>query len=125
MIKTTVAGVLAAAALAAQTYPGQPTQARVHVENRGATEAIPVTVHQAAADAALRVQVIGTHSVSVAAPVDVRHMRQTWEYQRLLVRPDEDVTGQLNSLGAAGWETTLQYAEPRGSIVIVLKRLRQ
>jgi hypothetical protein len=75
-------------------------------------------------DPALRVQAIGTQTVSVVAPVDVRHMRQTWEYQRLVARPDEDVTGQLNSLGAAGWEATLQYAAPRGFVVIVMKRLR-
>jgi len=125
MIKTTAAGLVAVAALAAQTYPGQPTQGRVYIENRGAQQAVPVNLLQPAADPALRVQVAGTHAVSVSGPVDVRQMRQTWEYQRVVVEWNDDVIGKLNSLGAAGWETSLQYSDAQGRFVIVLKRLRQ
>jgi len=52
-------------------------------------------------------------------------MRQTWEYQRVVVEWNDDVIGKLNSLGAAGWETSLQYSDAQGRFVIVLKRLRQ
>ena len=109
-----------------QTYPGQPTQARVLVENRGSQQTIPVSVQQIAGDATMRVQVVGTPSVAIAAPavLDTRLTRQTWEYQRIVAQPDDDLTSELNRHGRDGWAPTLQYITPRGSLVVVLKRPR-
>ena len=107
-----------------QTYPGQPTQARVWIENRGPQQAIPVTVQQIAADANIRVQVIGTPSVSVAGLLETRRARQNWEYQRLVAQPDVDIVPELNRLGAAGWETSLQLVTQANQLVVVLKRPR-
>jgi len=110
-----------------QTYPGQPTQGRVFIENRGPGQAIPVSVHHVAGDATMKVQVVGTPGVTIAAPavLDTRRARQTWEYQRVVMQPDDDVTLELNRLGSAGWETALQYVAPRGGLVVVLKRPRE
>src|SRR5262245_24471785 len=107
-----------ALAAALQTYPGQPTQGHVRIDNRGPQEALPVIVQQAPTEPPLKMQVVGTHSVTItAAPVlDVREARQTWEYQRLVAQPDEDVAPALNRLGAAGWEAALQYVTPGGAL---------
>lgn len=134
MTKRTVVTLLAALSLAVsapiaapgQTYPGQPTQARVYIENLGSQQAIPVSLQQIAGDVTARVQVVGTPSVAIAAPsvLDTRHSRQTWEYQRVTSLPDEDPTPELNRLGKDGWETTLQFVTPRGGVVVILKRPR-
>ena len=110
----------------AQTYPGQPTQAKVWVQNRGTSEAVPISLEQIADDARMRVQITGTPSVAIATPTvfDTRSARQTWEYQRITLQPDADPTPELTRLGQEGWETTLQWVTPRGSVTIVLKRPR-
>ena len=118
---------LAGAALVAapgQTYPGQPTQGHMLIDNRGPQQAVPVAVHQTPADAPWRVQVMGTPPVSVGGVIETRQVRQNWEYQRITAQPDDDVTAELNRLGTAGWEASFQYVTPRGALVIVLKRPR-
>jgi hypothetical protein len=132
MTKTTVVVLAAAFGLAGsalvaapeQTYPGQPTQGRILVENRGPQQSIPVTVHQIDGAASVRVNVQGTPSVSVSGLVESRRARQNWEYQRLVAQPDDDIAPELNRLGNAGWEASLQYMTPRGAVVVVLKRPR-
>ena len=121
-----IAGSPSPAAAPDQTYPGQPTQARVFIENREPPDAIPVTVHQVNGGAPLRVQLTGTPAVAIAsaAVLDTRHARQTWEYQRLLVANDDDPTAELNRLGKEGWEAAAQYSTPRGNVVFVMKRPR-
>ena len=110
----------------AQSYPGQPTQARVWIQNRGSGEAVPVSVQAISGDAMMKVQVVGTPAVAIsAAPLlDTRRARQTWEYQQLLATPDDNPTMELNRLGKDGWETALQYVTPRGALVVILKRPR-
>jgi hypothetical protein len=135
MTKTTAVLLLGALAIAGsttlaapnQTYPGQPTQGRVFIENRGSQQAIPVSVHHVAGDATMKVQVVGTPSVTIAASsvLDTRRVRQTWEYQGVLVRPEVDVTVELNRFGSAGWETALQYTAPGGGMMVVFKRPRE
>jgi hypothetical protein len=129
-----VACVFAGALLAAgstsiaapdQTYPGQPTQARVWIQNRGRAEAIPINVQDVAADATMRVQVSGTPTVAISTPTvfETRQARQRWEYRRLVVvLPDEELTAQLNGAGSDGWEPAMQFTTPRGDVVIILKR---
>ncbi len=107
-----------------QSYPGQPTQAKVWIQNHGRAEVVPVSVQEVAGDAQLKVQVAGTPAVAVNGVVDMRQARQTWQYARLIVGPDQDPIVELNKVGADGWETTgLQLAEPRGT-AFVLKRAR-
>lgn len=118
---------LAGSALVAapgQTYPGQPTQGHVLIDNRGSPQSIPVSVQQIAADATARVQVVNTPSVSVAGLLETRRARQNWEYQRITAQPDDNIALELNRLGSEGWETSLQYLTSRGGLVIVLKRPR-
>lgn len=110
----------------AQSYPGQPTQARVWIQNQGSGEAVPVSVQAISGDSSMKVQVVGTPAVAIsAAPLlDTRRARQTWEYQQLLATPEDNPTMELNRLGKDGWETALQYVTPRGALVVVLKRPR-
>lgn len=132
MTKTFVVALLPACALAGsalvaapgQTYPGQPTQGHVMIDNKGPGQTIPVAVQQIAGDATLRVQVMNTPNVSVASLPDVRRGRQNWEYYRLTAQPDQDIIPELSRLGAAGWETSLQLVTQANVLVVVLKRPR-
>jgi hypothetical protein len=86
-----VCGVVAVGA-SAQEWTAQPapTQARVWVQNRGQSEAVPVMVVPSAAP--LPVQVGGT--VLVATPpgghVQTRASRQVWEYRGVNVTAGQD-----------------------------------
>jgi hypothetical protein len=124
-----VALIAGSAALAApgQDRPGQPTQARVWVENRGRNEAVPVVLQEG-------VQLIGTPTVQIGgtptvaiAPttiVQARLARQPWEYRTLPVAPGQDVAKLLLGAGQEGWEVTgLQVADQSGS-ALLLKRPR-
>jgi hypothetical protein len=132
MTKMFVVALLPACALAGsalvaapgQTYPGQPTQGHVMIDNKGPGQTIPVAVQQIAGDATLRVQVMNTPNVSVASLPDVRRGRQNWEYQRLTASTDDDIALELNRQGAGGWEAAFQYLNSRGGLVVVLKRPR-
>ena len=130
MTKTFIVALLPACALAGsalvaapgQTYPGQPTQGHVMVDNKGPGQTIPVAVQQIAGDATLRVQVTNTPNVSIAGLPEVRHARQNWEYQRITA--STDIALELNRQGTAGWEAAFQYLNSRGGLVVVLKRPR-
>jgi hypothetical protein len=116
------------AAAPGQTYPGQATQARVWIQNHGRGEAVPMSIQEIASDTTMKVQVVGTPSVAIAAPdtLATRHARQGWEYQRVLLNPTEnDISPQLNALGSNGWEAAFQYPTPSGGLVVVFKRPNQ
>ena len=119
------AAILAAPEQTAQ--PGQMTQANVWVRNHGKGEAVPVALSDVTLDAPLRVRVInGPGAATTDEPVNVRIIRQPviWEYQTLLVKPDDNLVQALNTRGASGWDTTgVSYATPEG-LTLVLKRLR-
>jgi hypothetical protein len=130
----TFAGLLTSCALLAagsagiaapgQSYPGQPTQAKVWIQNHGKSEAVPMSLQEISVNTPLRVQLTGTPAVQVPSGVEARHARQTWQYSRVVVGPDQDPIVELNKSGAEGWETTgLQLSEPRGT-AFVLKRPR-
>src|SRR5436309_1500084 len=87
--------------------PGQMTQARVWIENRGQSEAVPVDLRALNTDSALRVLVVNndvTHPTT--QPVPVRIARPVWEYTVLSVPSGQDLARALNQRGIDGWETT-------------------
>ena len=47
--------------------PGQPTQGKVLVQNRGETEAVPVMIHNPPSAPPLRVQVMGIPVVTIGS----------------------------------------------------------
>ncbi len=110
-----------------QTHPGQPTRARVWIQNHGRGEAIPISLQDVSADPQMQVpvRVVELPAVSIAAgSVTARLAPQVWEYSSILVGPSQDPVAELNRSGQAGWETTgLQFSSPQGT-VIVLKRPR-
>jgi hypothetical protein len=107
--------------------PGQMTQARVWIENRAREEAIPITLQDAPLEAPLKVRVMNAQGGSGADdPVNVRIVRQprVWQYQTVIVKPDENLATALTAVGAAGWETTGITLAGAGGTTILLKRLR-
>jgi hypothetical protein len=126
MLATLLLGsaLLARGSAPAQKYPGEPTKAEVWVKNHGSKEAVPISVQEIASDATMKVQITGTPTVAIATPAvfDTKRARQTWDYQRITLQPEDDPTPELIRLGREGWETTLQWVTARGSVTIVLKR---
>jgi hypothetical protein len=98
------------------TTPGQMTKARVWVENRGRTEAIPIDLRDVNLDAPLKVQVMNQVLVSEA--------RKTWEYAIVEVGPRDDMAALLNARGAQGWETTGLTFAGDGNTRLLMKRPR-
>ena len=98
--------------------PGQSTQARVFVENRARSEAVPVILQEVTTPMPVSVQVTGTPTVQA------RLVRQPWEYRTVNIPLGQDVTSVLSVVGAEGWEITgVQVPGPSGDL-LVLKRPR-
>jgi len=118
--------MLAAPGQAGQDRPGLLTQAKVWVENRGRSEAVPVILQEVITPTPIGVQVFGTPTVAIAqaSMVQARLVRQPWEYRTINVLPGQDAATVLSNAGADGWETSgLQLPSPSGNL-IVLKRPR-
>jgi len=123
------AGLAGASAMAAgqQTtqWPGQMTEARVKIENRGSSEAVPVDLQEISVRDALRVEVInGDAAHPGVPPLLVRPARVTWEYATTTVPTGQDAVAILNGRGAQGWELTGVTAPATGGMTFVLKRMR-
>jgi hypothetical protein len=108
--------------------PGQMTQARVWVQNRGRGDALPVDLTDVSTAVPLRVQVFNGEPVPGAPtnPVQVRVVQQPriWDYEMITVKPGQNIAQALSARGAAGWETTgIIFANADGT-ALVLKRLR-
>lgn len=119
-------GVVAGAALWArqENVPGFPTIARMQVINRGAGEAVPVTVH--ASGDVIPVAIAGGPATVAFAPtavVSTRTARQLWEYRQVRMSVDQDPTRALNASGAEGWEA-VGLSTSAGDQVWTLKRPR-
>jgi hypothetical protein len=127
-----VTGLLLAAAFvlrvsAAQdrtAQPGQPTQGKVWIQNRGDAEAVPVRIHAADEAQPLRVQVSGTPVVALAPGGSIGAARQQWEYQNVIIPAGQDPAGLLNRSGAEGWEATGLGMPVQGGHLVVMKRPR-
>jgi hypothetical protein len=109
-----------------QDRPGQISQAKVWVENRGRGEAVPVAIQDVTTSAPIGVQVIGTPTVTIAPStlLQARLVRQVWDYRTINVPSPQDAERLLSAAGADGWEATgAQVATPTGNL-LVLKRPR-
>jgi hypothetical protein len=104
-----------ASAQSGTAQPGQPTQAKVWVQNRGSGEALPVSIERVASPVAVRL----TEAAKTTAA------RQAWEYRRVIVPPGDDPVPPLNAAGADGWEATGVYIPMERGILILMKRPRQ
>ena len=123
-----VAGTSILAAPSQTATPGQMTQARVWVQNRGRSEALPVDVREVNLDAPLRVH--GTNAdpqYAATSPVQVHEVRRVWEYETIAIPADAqaNIASLLNTRGANGWETTgISSVNTEGAMVMLLKRQR-
>jgi hypothetical protein len=121
------AATLAAPAQDQTQQPGQPTQARVWIQNRGVTEAVPVAIQPLASDAPpLPVEVTGIPTVSIGSStvVQVRAAREPWEYRDINIPSGQGVASLLNAAGADGWETTGVALALQNGTIVVMKRPR-
>jgi hypothetical protein len=120
-----VGGIAILAAPRQTLQPGQMTQARVWIENRGRSEAVPVELRDVNLEAPMRVQVInGEPAYATAGPIQVREIRRVWDYETITVAPAEDMAAKLNQQGATGWETTgIAFVNVDGTMLL-LKRPR-
>ena len=116
LLLTAGGGARFTAAQDSTAAPGQPTQARVWIQNRSNAEAVPVSIQpQTAEDPPLRVQVVGT-------PPPTGQTRQIWEYRTVTVPPRLDPTALLSAAGADGWEVTGLAIPAQNGTFVILKR---
>jgi len=108
------AGTAVLVAAQAPTRPGEMTQARVWVENRGRTEAVPVLVQNDAVSV----------RVDPANPIIAARARQAWEYRSVPLPADADPARALERAGADGWEAVSVVPSAAGGSTILLKRPR-
>jgi hypothetical protein len=115
-----VSGASAMLAAPEQTLtPGQMTQARVWVQNRGANEAVPIDLREENLASPLHVQIMNG-ALGRSNPVPVRVLPESWQYRSVLVTPDQDPALALTPAGASGWETTgLTFNRPDGVLVLL------
>lgn len=112
-----------------QLRPGEPTQARVWVQNRGKVEAVPVSITDVSSDAAMRVQVTSITSIPpvtvTALPVVLTKLTpQVWEYRTITVPASQDPATALQAAGRESWEATGLQVAIQSGIAVVLKRPR-
>ena len=116
--------------------PGQLTEARVWIENRGRNEAIPVAapdplpvVVQNVTTATLAVRLAGATPGQPPPPVAVQSAQQRWEYRTVAIPLDaqeqeQAVTKLLVAPGNEGFEPTGVQLSTRSATLLVLKRPR-
>lgn len=118
-----VAGTSILAAPAQTQQPGQMTQARVFIQNRGRGEAVPISLQESALDAPLRVRVVNMQDPKVTdEAIHARLVPQAWDYHTVLVKDGQDPVAALIGPGAAGWEATgVSFARPDGVMLLFKK----
>ena len=116
--------VLAAAAQDRTRTPGEMTQAKVWIQNRGSAEAVPVSIRHTATEPPLPVQVTGTPTVLVSpsSVVQARAARSRWEYREVSVLAGQNVVDVLNGAGAEGWEAVGVPLGTADRTVVLMKR---
>jgi hypothetical protein len=114
------------AAPAPQDRPGIVGQSRVTIENRGRSEAVPVSVQEWFGDRPLSVQLAGTSIVQIAGTpiVDARIASRGWSYRTVRILSGQDLAGMLNAAGSEGWEVTGVQTSDASGTSLLLKRPR-
>jgi hypothetical protein len=108
-----------------QNAPGRPTVARIYVLNKDPrTEAVPVTVANAAELQKVTVTGVPTVTVQGRVSVDAMRVQQRWEYRQLVVGSAQDTIALLNAAGLDGWEATGAVLTWPGTTAVILKRPR-
>ena len=98
--------------------PGDPTQAKVWIQNT------PLSVE---IQNVPRVEVSGVPTVTLSAGtvVQAKLARQFWEYRVITIASPQDAATALGTPGADGWETTgIQFPPSASGTSLLLKRLR-
>ena len=118
-----LAGTSTLAAPEQTAQPGQMTQARVMIQNRGRAEAVPISLQEAALDTPLRVRVVNMQDPKVKdEAVHARLVQQSWDYHTVMIKAGQDPVVALIGPGAAGWEATgVTFAHADG-VTLLLKR---
>jgi hypothetical protein len=117
-------GVGGAAIVAApQQRPGEPTQAKVWVENREDAERIPVS-HARSAATSWSAQVTACRPDDRPAPSSPRGRRFNQDYRSLVIPTGADASQALRALGGEGWETTGLMFPVSGGTQVLLKKPR-
>ena len=93
--------------------PGEPTQARVWIENRAPNEAVPVTIERFGSTPSVRLS-----SVDASVVLAARAVRQRWEYR--IAQLD---ASSLEVAGNDGWEA-VGVVPSSGKASVLLKRPR-
>ena len=103
--------------------PGQMTQARVWIQNRGRGEAVPISLQEATLDTPLRVRIVNAQpQPTTDEAVHARLVQQSWDYHAITLKEGQDPVAALIGPGAAGWETTgIAFVKPDG-VTLLLKR---
>ena len=114
-------------AIFAQSRPGDVTQSRVWIENRLASDAIPVAVQNTGAPARVLVTGLPTVTIESANTLPTRLVRQSWEYRTIAVPAGQDAASLLVAAGNDGWEAVgalgaIQSSQASASLL--LKRPR-
>ena len=111
---------------APQQRPGEPTQAKVWVQNREAAERIPVSLREVGGDVVLRTQVTAMPvlTLSPGTVVTTRAAVQPWDYRSLVIPSGADPAAVLRAPGGEGWETTGLMFPVSGGTQVLLKKPR-
>ena len=120
---TTGLAVLAAPQQTTQR-PGEMTEPRVVVQNRGAGQAIPVDLRDVNTESPLRVQVVNGGVPPYSGPLPVHVVRPGWEYKSVVVSTRDDPAAALRADGEGGWETTGIMFVNGTEARVLLKRMR-
>lgn len=122
-----VAGGAMAVAVTAQDstqQPGQPTQARMWIQNRGEAEAVPVSIQNALQPLRVELTTVPTVMIAADSVVQARATRQQWEYRDIRIPAGQSPAAVLNAAGADGWETAGVAITDQAATVVVMKRPR-
>ena len=105
--------------------PGEPTQARVWIENRAPNDAVPVIVQNVATPITAHLDTSSTVTAHLDSTSTVQTVaaRQTWQYRSELLSTGASAT-VLDRAGMDGWEAVgVLQTGPMG-VTILFKRPR-
>ena len=120
-----ILGAAAAVATSAQDgtlQPGQPTQARVWIQNQGQEEAVPVRIETTAQPLRVDLTTIPTVTIAAGTSLLTRAARQPWEYRAVRIAAGQNLDNVLNAAGADGWEATGTAITDQSGTIVIMKR---